>query len=182
MIRRGIRTDESGFTLSEMLVVGLVASIVLTVAGSLLVTAYRTSVFTEGQVVTINDTRNAVEQISKEIRGSDTITWCAPTGSCLEMGAQTPTGTFRTVRYRHTVDRLERQVFDPATTTWSESQTVIERVSNGAAAPVFKCDVVSSLLRVNVDLRIRPTPQSNPVYNVETSVRPRNFPSKATCP
>jgi hypothetical protein len=173
---------EDGSTVAELAVTAMVGSIALTFLAGFLISSFRTGVFTEGQVATINDARNAVLRIEKELRGADSITWCTPTGSCLEVAAQTADGGFRTVRYRHTGTELRREQFQPDTSTWTELQTIVERVVNSGAEPVFACDTQSTLLRVNIDLHIEPTPQSDPNYNVHTSIRPRNFPSKASCP
>lgn len=173
---------EDGLTVVELIVSAFIASIALIFLTGFLINAFRTGIFTEGQAATINSARNAMLRIEKEIRGADSITWCSPTGSCLEIGAQKADGGFRTVRYRHASDTLQRQQFDPATSTWSELQPIVERVVNPAPEPVFTCDTQSTLLRVNVDLQIEPTPRSDPNYNVHTSIRPRNFPSKASCP
>lgn len=181
LIRR-LRSDQTGFTLVEVAVAGALGLGVLAVAATFVVTAVRTGLFTDGQVITINDTRTAVERLSKEIRGADSIVWCTPTSSCIQVGAQTPEGGFRTVRYTRSGENLQREEFDTTTSTWSQPEVLIERVVNEAAQPIFSCDVQSSLLKVNVDLAIQPTPQSDPVLNMNTSVRPRNFPSKATCP
>lgn len=179
---RRLRDEASGFTLIELMVVAFIGSLLLAMAGTYVMSASRTGAFAESQSATLNDMRTAVEQMSREIRGADAIEWCTPAGSCLEVGAQTATGTFITVRYTHVADVLERAVFDDATSTWGDPQKVIDRVVNGAGDPVFACEANSSLLRVNIDLSIEPTPDSDPVLNIVTSVRPRNYPSKATCP
>ncbi len=173
---------EDGFSLAELIVASFVGGIALTFMAMILINSFETGVFTEGQAATINDARNAMLRIEKELRGADSISWCTPTGSCLEIGAQTAQGGFRTVRYRHSGTELQRQQYDAATSTWSGYQTIVKRVVNPAPEPVFACDTQSTLLRVNVDLQIEPTPQSDPNYNVHTSIRPRNFPSKASCP
>lgn len=173
---------EDGATVAELAVTAAVAGMALTFLSVFLVNSFETGIFAEGQVATINDARNALQRIEKELRGADSITWCTPTGSCLQVGAQTAQGGFRTVRYRHTATELQRELFDPNASTWSSPQTIVERVTNNGSQPVFACDTQSTLLRVNVDLLIEPTPQSDPNYNVHTSIRPRNFPSKASCP
>lgn len=176
-----LRRDD-GFSLAEIAIAGLVGGIALTFLAGFLINTFETGVFTEGQAQTINDARNAMLKLEKELRGADSITWCTPTGSCLEIGAQTAGGSFRAVRYVHAGTELQRQQFDDATSTWSALQPIVQRVANAPAEPVFACDTQSTLLRVNVDLQIEPTPQSDPNYNIHTSIRPRNFPSKATCP
>lgn len=180
-ILRRLRADD-GYTVAELGVVAMVAGIALTIIAVFLVSSVRTGIFTEGQSATINDARNALHRLEKELRGADSITWCTPAGRCLEVGAQTVDGGFRTVRYTLATSRLEREEFDASTSTWSDKETIVERVKNSESQPVFGCDTQSTLLRVNVDLHIEPTPQSDPSYNLRTSVRPRNFPSKASCP
>jgi type II secretory pathway component PulJ len=176
------RRDEEGATVAELAITALVASIALAFLAAFLVSTFGAGIFAEGQVATINDARNAMMRMEKEIRGADSIEWCSPPGSCLVVGAQTPLGGFRTVRYRHNAAVLERQEFNPSTSTWSAPQTIVERVGNTGSQPVFACDTQSTFLRVNIDLHIEPTPDSDPKYNIHTSVRPRNFPSKASCP
>lgn len=173
---------EDGATLVEISVSSFVAALAVGLLVAFLVNSFETGIFTEGQAATIDDARNAMLRVEKELRGADSITWCAPTGSCLVVGAQTAQGGFRTVRYVHSGSVLQRQELDPVTSTWTELRTVVERVQNAPSQPVFACDTQSTLLRVNVNLLIRPTPESEPNYNVHTSIRPRNFPSKASCP
>lgn len=176
-----LRRDD-GFTVAELSVGALVGAIAVTILAAFLINSFETGIFTEGQAATINDARDAMLRIEKEIRGADSITWCAPTGSCLEVGAQTPNGQFKTVRYVHQSNALQRQEFDTGSSTWTTPRPIVSRVVNLASDPVFACDTQSTLLRVNVELQIEPTPQSDPNYNVATSIRPRNFPSKASCP
>lgn len=178
----GLLRQEGGFTVAEMAVAGFLGGVVLTTLAVFMVNALETGIFTEGQAATINDARNAMQRIEKEVRGADSIKWCAPAGGCLEVGAQTPDGGFRTVRYQLVGTELQRQEFDEGAATWGALRTVVERVANDGTQPVFACDTQSTLLRVNVDLHIEPTPQSDPNFNVHTSVRPRNFASKAVCP
>jgi hypothetical protein len=173
---------EDGATVAELAVTMLVGSIALAIIGMFLVSAFQSGIFTQGQSDTINSARNALQRVEKEIRGADSITWCAPTGKCLQVGAQTALGGFRTVRYQLTGTNLQRQEFNDGTDTWGALATIVDRVGNSAAQPVFACDTQSTLLRVNIDLHIEPTPESNPKYNLNTSVRPRNFPQKASCP
>lgn len=182
-VRRLMRLrSDAGYTLIELGVAGLVGGIALAVMATFLVSSYKTGVFTQGQSDTINDARIALGKIEKEIRGADSIVWCTPVGKCLEVGAQTALGTFQTVRYRQVGTELQRQVYDAGTSTWGPLSTAIERVENNGSQAVFGCDTQSTLLHVNVNLYIEPTPQSDPNYNVATSVRPRNFSSKASCP
>jgi prepilin-type N-terminal cleavage/methylation domain-containing protein len=173
---------DSGFTLVELLVAAAAGSLLLAGAGNFVVGSMKSQVFTTGQSATVNDTRNATLQIEKEIRAATYIVWCAPAGSCIEMVTQTPTMQDRTVKYLHSGGQLLRSLYDPPTSTWSEPQSVIDRVANTGAQPVFACDTTSSLLKVTVDLHIRPTPNSDPTYDVLTSVKPRNFSDKASCP
>lgn len=168
--------------MAELAVVAMVGGLALTFLAMFVVNSLNTGIFTEGQVATINDARNVLQRIEKEVRGAGSITWCAPVGSCLELDAQTVDGGFRAVRYRHQGTELQRQEFDEASSTWGALRPVVERVANSGSQPVFACDTQSTLLRVNVDLHIEPTPQSDPNFNVHTSVRPRNFASKAVCP
>lgn len=181
LYRRLARSDD-GFTVAELSVTALVGGIALTFLAIFMVNSLKTGIFTEGQVSTINDARNVMQGIEKDVRGAEQIIWCAPVGSCLEVVAQTADGGMRTLRYVHTGTELQRQVFNPDTTTWGALRTVVERVANSGSQPVFACDTQSTFLRVNVDLHIEPTPESNPNFNVNTSVRPRNFGEVASCP
>jgi len=172
---------EDGFTLVEMSIAGIVAAILLAALGTFLMNSVSGGAFTQGMSSTIDDVRIVMQQIEKETRGADTIAWCEPTGSCLEVGAQTPTGSFQTLRYNHTGETLTRQTFNESTAEWSEPLVTVDRVVNAASQPVFSCDSDTSYLRLTVDLHIEPTPNSNPTFNVQTSIRPRNFLSAAVC-
>jgi len=174
--------DDHGFTLIEMGIAGLIGAVVLAMATALLIVTYRTGSFTQGQGFTLNDGRNAIQQIEKDIRAAGDVRWCAPAGSCLEVDAQTAAGGFQAVRYTHVDTDLRRELFDSDSGTWSAAGVLIERVANTASEPVFACDEGSTLMRVTVDLQIEPTPQSNPTLNLHTSVRPRNFERQKTCP
>lgn len=173
---------DDGMTLIELAIASLLGAIVLSGLGGFLISSMNAGAFSEGMSATIDDVRNAMQRIEKETRGADSITWCAPIGNCLVVGAQTPTGSFETLRYTHVSSELRREIFNTSTGTWSEPSTVIERVTNTALQPIFRCDTQTSLLRVIIDLHIEPTPQSDPNLNVQTSIRPRNFPSAAICP
>jgi type II secretory pathway pseudopilin PulG len=187
--RRRLR-DDSGWTLVELMVGSALGLLVLIIVGTFLMNMMNGSVFALGETQTINDVRNAMQQIEKEARGADSLTWCSPTGFCLEVDAQTPTGGSRTVRYQcpncsdagSTPRTLTRQVFDSVSHTWGAAQTVIQRVTNSSSQAVFACDTQSTLLRVILDLYIEPTPKSDPNLHVVDSFRPRNFPAVATCP
>jgi type II secretory pathway component PulJ len=177
---------DAGFTLIEVAIAGLLSTILLVAMGSFILSAVTAGSFTQGQSATLNDARNVVQRIEKESRGANAIEWCEPVGSCLEIDSQTPTGSFRLVRYLHAEGQLHRQEFDADAAEWSDTRVVIERLKNTAEQPVFSnsaCDAESiTLQRVIVDLYIEPTPASDPSLNVQTSFRPRNFPSVATCP
>jgi type II secretory pathway pseudopilin PulG len=172
---------EDGFTLVEMSIAGMVAAVLLAALGTFLINSTNAGAFTQGMSATIDDVRNVMQQIEKETRGADSITWCEPTGSCLEVGAQTPTGSFQTLRYNHTGTTLTREVFDETEGTWGDPMVTVDRVVNTASQPVFSCDSDTSYLRLTIDLYIEPTPDSDPNLNVQTSIRPRNFMSAALC-
>ena len=180
-VLRSLRSDR-GFTLAETAISSAVLMTALAMVAGFLISAYNGSVFAHGQSDTLNDVRNVMQQIEKEVRGADSLIWCTPAGSCLQVGAQTADGGFRTVRYTHVGTELRREIFDDGTATWGEPLTVISRLTNTGAQPAFACDTQSTLLKVTVDLHIEPTPVSNPNLHVQTSVRPRNFPSIASCP
>lgn len=174
--------DDRGFTLIEVGVAAMIGAIVLALASTLLVLAQRTGAFTQGQGQTLNNGRNALQQLEKEIRSADAIFWCTPLGSCIQIDAQKPSGGYETLRYTHADKELKREVFDTSSQSWSETGTLIQRVVNGSGDPVFSCEENTSLLRVTVDLQIEPTPQSDPSLNLHTSITPRNFSSAANCP
>ncbi len=181
--------DDAGLTVTEMAIAGLLGSIVIAMAAVFLVNSMNTGIFTQGQSETINDVRNAVQKVEKEIRGADSITWAPQgpcsgytAGACLVVGAQTPNAAIRTVRYTHVGSELRRALFNDGTGIWGPAQTLIQRVQNSPSQPVFSCDTQVTLLRVKVDLYVEPTPSSNPNFHVQTSIRPRNFGTVASCP
>lgn len=173
---------EDGFTVIEMAVAALIGVALLGLAGTLLVGVQRTGLFAQGQSVTLNDARNAAQEITKKIRSADNIRWCGGgDGSCLRVEGETPTTDVEEVRYTYSSSALWKEVYDPGTDTWSDPQLVVDRVANDSSQPVFACDTQSTYLRVNIDLHIEPTPQSDPQFNVSTSVRPRNY-GETPCP
>jgi hypothetical protein len=178
--------EDKGYTLVEVSIAAMLGMIVLGAMSAFLMNAINAGAFAQGQAATLSDARSVILDIEKQARGANSIDWCEPVGSCLEIDAQTPTGDFQQVRYVHADSELQRQRFDPEAGVWSDPITVIERVKNTAEQPVFSnssCDEASiTLQRVVVDLYIEPTPVSNPSLNIQTSFRPRNFPSVASCP
>lgn len=178
---RRLRSD-SGLTTAETVLAAALLLMATATIGGFLISVSNGSVFAHGQSATLNNVRNTMQQIEKEVRGADSLVWCAPSGSCLQVGAQTALGGFRTVRYTHAGTELRREVFDDGSSTWGPARTIIERVANTGTDKVFACDTQSTLLRVTIDLHIEPTPSSNPTLHVQTSVRPRNFPTIASCP
>ncbi len=203
MMRRLLSKDD-GFSLVEIVVGAALALTGLALVGGFLINALNISVFAQGQAATLNDVRTVMQQIEKEVRSANSVVFCGPAGTCLEVGAQaiahepaagaTPEPlTIRPIRYTHVGTELLKQMYDFGTSTWSTPVTVIERVANTCVIadgdctdvdeePVFGCDTNSSLLKLTIDMHIEPTPKSNPTLNVQTSVRPRNYPSAATCP
>jgi hypothetical protein len=182
MIRRRLTKGDAGFALPELVIAAAIAFGAFAMIGTFLMNAFTGTVFTQGQAATLDDVRIVMQQIEKEVRGADSLEFCSPSGSCLKVDAQSVSGGFHSVRYTHTGTELRRELFDPDTSTWGVPLVVIERVANAATQKVFSCDTQSSLLKVTVDLYVHPTPQSDPSLNVQTSVRPRNFPSASVCP
>jgi type II secretory pathway component PulJ len=175
-------SDDDGMTLPEIMVAALLATVTMVSISAFLLNSLRAGAFVEGHSATQNTARNAIQNIEKETRAAETLKWCEPIGDCLEVGGQTPSRNYQTVRYTKTDGELVRQIYDAATDSWSAGVALVERVTNDASTPVFSCDTQSTLLRVNIDLRIEPTPRSDPSLQVTTSIRPRNFQSAAICP
>jgi hypothetical protein len=179
---RRVRDDESGMSLVELIVASALLLGALTVVCGFLISMYKGGAFAQGQTFTLNDARNTVIGIEKEVRSAESLVWCSPAGSCLEIDTMSPTGLEQTVKYTHSGTDLQRAVYDTSTSTWGTPQTIVQRVSNASGEPLFDCDTASTLLHVTIDLRLRPTPNSAPNYQLRTSVRPRNFPAVASCP
>jgi prepilin-type N-terminal cleavage/methylation domain-containing protein len=179
-LRERLHSDR-GFMLIEMIIVVAIGSVLVTALGSFTVSAMKAGAFTDGQSQTINDARNAMMQLEGEIRSAGGVTWCQPTGSCLQILANTPTGSTQTVKYTYSSSALNRQVYDQDTDTWGTAQVVVQRLQNDASQPVFACDAQSTYLRINIDLRVQPSPSSNPTYDVSTTIRPRNFSQVQGC-
>jgi Flp pilus assembly pilin Flp len=186
MSLKRLTRDDEGYTLVEITIAALLGTIMMVAIGGFLMSTMTAGSFTQGQSATLNDARNVMQRIEKEARGANAIEWCEPVGECLEIDAQTPTGSFQLVRYTHTEGQLLRQEFDTTAGEWADAQVVIERLKNTDEQPVFTnsaCDEESiTFQRVVVDFYIEPTPQSDPSLNIQTSFRPRNFPSVGTCP
>jgi type II secretory pathway component PulJ len=166
--------DDRGMALMEFIVAGALSMIVLSALGGFLISSMDAGSFTQGQSATLNDARNVMQKIEKETRGAIDISWCATDGTCLEVTAQTPTSAIEQVRYTYAESQLRRAEYDTDTDTWGEPLAMVERLGNTASQPVFVCDESTTYTRVNIDLYIEPTPQSNPNLNIQTSIRPRN--------
>ena len=83
------------------------------IIGGFLITMMKGGAFAQGQTVTLNDARNTVQAIEKEVRSAESLVWCAPAGSCLRDRHREPVGTQpKTVKYTHTGTDLQRAVFD----------------------------------------------------------------------
>jgi hypothetical protein len=188
MLRRAARVlagrlkAEDGVTLIELLVAVTLTLGAFGLIGGFIISMMNGGAFAQGQSVTLDDARNTMQTMEKEVRAADSLVWCAPAGSCLQIDTQSPSGAPKTVKYTHSGTDLQRAMYDSSTSSWGSPQTVVQRVSNAASEPLFDCDTTSTLLKVNIDLKLRPTPNSAPNYNLHTSVRPRNFPAVATCP
>jgi prepilin-type N-terminal cleavage/methylation domain-containing protein len=186
-LRNRLASDE-GFTLIEMTMAAALMLLALTMVGGFLIGSLRGGAFASGQSATLNNARNTMQLIEKEIRGADAITWAPATpcnaytaGKCIVVGAQNAAGGFRTVRYTLDGTDLNRALFNTGTGLYSTPTTVIQRVVNSSGQPVFGCDTQSSLLKVTINLHIEPTPQSNPNLNLNTTFRPRNYAGTAVC-
>jgi hypothetical protein len=160
--------------LMEFVVAGALSMVVLTALGGFLMSSMDTGSFTQSQSATLNDARNVMQKIEKETRGAIDMSWCATDGTCLEVTAQTPTSAVEQVRYTYADSQLRRAEYDSVSSTWGEPIPMVERLANSASQPVFVCDESTTYTRVNIDLYIEPTPQSDPNLNIQTSIRPRN--------
>jgi prepilin-type N-terminal cleavage/methylation domain-containing protein len=174
--------DEQGFTLVELMVGFALSAVLMGSLGAFLISTLNAGAFAEGHSATMNNARTVIQRLEKEARGAEALSWCEPIGFCLEVGGQTPTGNFRTVRYSKSGTELLRQEYDGTSMAWSAGIVELERVANDGSTPVFSCETQSTLLRLNIDLRVQPTPGSDPQLQVTTSIRPRNFQSAANCP
>lgn len=175
-------TRQDGFSLAELAVVMGLGSIAVAMVAALLVAGTRGEKFNTGQSVSLDAVRETVSRVSRDVRGADYIDWCAPTGGCIVVGSSNPSGGPSTVKYAQAGSVLTRSSYNVPSATWSAPVTLISNMVNPSGQPVFACDTQSSLLRVNIDLLVKPTASSTGNYNVATTVRPRNFPSTANCP
>lgn len=173
---------EDGMTVIELVVAATLMVGAVAIIGGFLVSMLNSGAFAQGQSATLDNARNTVQAIEKEVRAAESLVWCSPAGSCLQIDTQSPSGAPKTVKYTHSGTDLQRAVFDVGSGTWGTPQTVVERVDNNGSQPLFDCDTSSTLLHVIVDLYLRPTPNSAPNFELKTSVRPRNFPAVSTCP
>lgn len=179
---RGTLRSEEGFTLVELAIAALVGGLMLTLVAGFLIGAQRTGIFAQDQVTSLNEARNAVGSLAKEIRGAERVEICEQDGGCLELTARTPTGGTETVRYTYADGVLRRELYDDADGTWGPAQSIVDGVANTSSEPVFACDTERTFLRVAIDLRIEPASGSGQRLNARTSARPRNFSPEAVCP
>jgi hypothetical protein len=160
----------------------VLSTVVLLLVTAVLIVAQRTTHFTQGQSISLDDARLTLQQVGRDIQNAHYIDWCASDGTCLEVGTFSPTDEFRWYRYEVAGNELRRVPLDEDGEEVGTASTIMERLANGTGEPVFACDLDSTLLRVNLHFRVQPTPQSSPSYELATSVRPRNFGATAQCP
>ena len=177
---RRVRDDE-GMALMEFIVASALSVVVLTSLGGFLMSSMEAGSFTEGHSATLNDARNVMQKIEKETRAAVDLQWCAADGTCLQVTAQSPDGDTSLVRYTYADHQLLRAEFDYEADEWGDDVVMVERLANDGAQPVFVCDTQTTYTRVNIDLHIEGTPNSDPNLNMQTTIRPRNNLS-AGCP
>lgn len=183
-LRAAVATREQGFSVIELAVGGLVASVLLALLATFLVSSLRTSTFAQAQSFTLDDVRIAVQRLEREIRSASNIIWCSPSDNCVQLS--TDDDDDPDVMYVRSGSELTRQKFAPGS-GWGPPQSVLKQIVNGTNGhpdEVFTCESTDSLLRVRVALLVQPTTTSDPEnpFEVNTSVRPRNVPGATPCP
>src|SRR5688500_2632206 len=91
--------NEQGFTLVELMVGFALSSVLMATLGAFLISSMNAGAYAQGHSETMNNARTVIQRLEKEARGAESLIWCQPIGYCLELGGQTPTGDFHTVRY-----------------------------------------------------------------------------------
>lgn len=141
-LRRNSAGRDRGFTLIEMLVTVTILSVVGAIISNITITSMKTARWQEDKTRTLNQAKTAMERVTREIRGANSMTAASPRALTLV----TKTGTIRRevniavvtttagTELRQTVTRSDAATADPATITTS---TVLGGLAVGNSEAVF---------------------------------------------
>lgn len=177
---RLLRHDERGFTLTELMLASALGAVAAALMAAALVSFTRTEVRSADQTVKLAGARSAFEQLENDLRYATFVSWCQPTGYCLEVGTTGLASAVSTAKYVVTSGAMTRSTYLPSSSSWSDPAPMIGGLDTTSA--VFVCDTTTTFLRVNVSLKIVAANESLAPYEFQSSVRPRNFPSTSACP
>src|SRR5688500_1279304 len=98
------RSDESGWSLVEMLVAASLSLVVLAGLAATLISGFKTSTFGSRQSESLDGARLTLNQVERDLQGSKQFQNCTqagdPAGSCIMLKVQPPSGADQNIRYR----------------------------------------------------------------------------------
>jgi len=168
--------EEAGFTLVELLTVLALSSVVLAFVTGTVVHALQTQRRQLAEVTALDDSKVALERVTRDLRGADPLLQVALDQVRLDVNRN---GTTRTVTYDRAGDAF--QVTDAAT---GQTRTLVAGLASGEPLFVFHLADGSSLTgdqvldprsveSVTVHLVVQPGEQQHAV-DLESDVRLRN--------
>jgi prepilin-type N-terminal cleavage/methylation domain-containing protein len=180
---------DDGFTLLELIIVTLIMSIILAIAGAVLFSLTTTANRNDSMVADEQAATTALAQLTRDIRSANTITF--PTGAVasdtankLELIVNQASGSTTPVLwvYDAAAQTLTRQAM--VGTVFKTSGPVVNRVANPASSPVFSyingksgtsisgqspANIALCATTIHVDIYVGAPPKTTGVSPFETS-------------
>jgi prepilin-type N-terminal cleavage/methylation domain-containing protein len=181
---------DDGFTLIELIIVTLVMGIVLTIAGSALLSLTTTANSNESMVADEQAASTTLAQLTRDIRSANSITFPSTAGASdtaneVELIVNQVSGTTMTTIpvlwvYSSTAQTLTREVGP----SFTPSGPVLQRVANPAGSPIFSyidgkqgtplsgqlpANISLCATTIHVDIYVAPPSSTKGVATFETS-------------
>lgn len=171
--------SEDGFSLVETMVGSMVGLILLTGVCATLVVSYKTGQNTANTANSLNDGRQALTQIERDLMKATVLEFCDANGEGTCLRTQWPeAGGTQSIVYQlddSTLTRLDETAF--AAGQADVSAIVSRKVANLEQQPnvkLFTCTASGVLLQVDIQLALRSQSSGDPNLRLNTTVRPRN--------
>ena len=139
--QRGRRAEDQGFTLVELLVVMMLLGVVGTLVTSVVVSASKAAVRNEDQTRTLNQAKVAMERMTRDIRGANSLTSASHNSVAL---VSTVGSTRRAIEFRVTrgtgtqeIIRIERSTDLVTGVTTERTTRVVGGLAIGRSESVF---------------------------------------------
>lgn len=180
--------SRTGFTILEVLIAGIIAAMMVTMALALFTHALRIEKGDRSQLLIVDNARRGLERIRQQIISANTIT-IKESGNLLEIEDLSSTSTTKAIFYQDDDNNPltihnNYMVFDPDTSVADDESAFIKYVSARDGQPIFS-DPGSESPAIVIKFHVGDTEQNmeyaNPYtgigyqgLDIETVVTPRN--------